>query len=166
MKATAITMGLALAALMLFAVFQGNGTFRAGLTASGRQLVGFLPILVIAVMLAGFVDILLPRNLVDNWLSDAAGWRGLFVAWIAGIVTPGGSIVGLPLIAGLYKSGAGIAVLMTYATSLATLSFLRIPLEVGFYGWRLTALRIAVSLVLPFIAGGSTLLLIRLLKPT
>jgi hypothetical protein len=59
----------------------------------------------------------------------------------------------LPLIAVLYNAGAGISVLITYSTSFATLSLLKVPLEVGFYGWRLTGLRLSVSLVLPIIAG-------------
>ena len=76
-------------------------------------------------------------------------------------MTPGGSIVGLPLIAGLYKTGVGTAVLMIYATSLATLSILRIPIEAGFYGWKLTMLRVGVSLLLPLIAGGLTLIVVQ-----
>ena len=113
-------------------------------------------------MLAGFAETLLPQRLVHDLLSDSSGFKGLAVAWFAGIITPGGSIVGLPIIAGLYRVGVGTAVLMTYATSLATLSILRLPLEAGFYGWRLTALRVGVSLGLPFIAGGLTMLVMRL----
>jgi len=162
MKSTALFMAAALLILMGLALAQGGGTFREGLSTSGRQLVRFLPILVIAVLMAGFMETLLPQRVVDNLLSDTAGFKGIAVAWFAGIITPGGSIVGMPIIAGLYRAGVGTAVLMTYATSLATLSMMRIPIEAGFYGWRLTLLRIGVSLGLPFIAGGLTLLVVRL----
>ena len=161
MKATALGMAGFLLILMALAVWQGEGAFKAGMQTSGKQLLGFFPILIIAMMLAGFTQVLLPKGLVENWLSDSAGWKGIWLAWLAGIITPGGSIVGLPIIAGFYKSGVGVAVLMTYATSLATLSILRIPLEAGFYGWKLTALRVGVSLSLPLIAGGLTLLAAR-----
>jgi len=164
MKATALGMAGFLFILMALAVWQGEGTFKAGMQTSGKQLLGFFPILVIAMMLAGFTQVLLPRGLVETWLSDSSGWKGIGLAWIAGIITPGGSIVGLPIIAGLYKSGVGVAVLMTYATSLATLSILRIPLEAGFYGWQLTMLRVGVSLLLPLIAGGLTLLALRFIS--
>ena len=160
MKSTALVMAGALLLLMGLALAQGS--FREAMTTSFRQLLGFLPILVIAVMLAGFAETLLPQRLVQDLLSDSSGFKGLAVAWFAGIITPGGSIVGLPIIAGLYRVGVGTAVLMTYATSLATLSILRLPLEAGFYGWRLTALRVGVSLGLPFIAGGLTMLVMRL----
>jgi hypothetical protein len=152
MKATALAMLGVLLALMAAALWRGGETFWTGLTTSGRQLVGFLPVLVIAMLLAGFTEALLPKRAVETWLSDAAGWRGIALAWLAGVLTPGGSIVGLPLIAGLHRAGVGVAVL------------LRLPLETGFYGWRLTALRFCVSLVLPFIAGGLTLGALRFIK--
>ena len=75
------------------------------------------------------------------------------MAWIAGIVTPIAGVFGMPLVAALYKAGAGLPVIMTYLTSLATLSLIKVPVEVGFYGWKLTLLRFAVSLVLPLVAG-------------
>lgn len=164
MKTTAIALFAVLAILMVLALMQGTSTFNQAWRASLVQLLKFLPILVIAMLVAGFTETLLPEGLVETWLSDSSGWRGITVAWFAGIITPGGSIIGLPLIAALYKSGVGLAVLMTYATSFATLSLLRVPLEVGFYGWRITGIRVLVSLILPFVAGGLTLLLVPLLE--
>ena len=159
MRLSALMLFVVLLILVGLALHQGVATFQQATRASAQQLIKFLPILVIAMLIAGFTETLLPDDLIETWLSDASGWRGITVAWLAGIITPGGSIIGLPLIAALYKSGVGLAVLMTYATSFATLSLLRVPLEVGFYGWRITGIRILVTLILPFIAGGLTLLL-------
>ena len=164
MKTTAIALFLTLAALMSLALWQGTETFVLGWRTSLQQLLRFLPILVIAMLIAGFTETLLPQNLVERWLSDSSGWRGIGLAWLAGVLTPGGSIIGLPIIATLYKAGVGVSVLMTYATSFATLSILRVPLEVGFYGWRLTGVRVVVSLVLPIIAGALTQLMLPLIE--
>jgi len=109
----------------------------------------------------GLVDALLPKDLVETWLTDASGFKGLGIAWIAGVLTPGGSIIGMPLAAGLAKAGVGPAVLVTYLTSLAVLSVIRVPLEIGFYGWRLMLLRVLASIVLPLAAG----LMARVLAP-
>ena len=164
MKTTAIALFLTLAALMSLALWQGTETFILGWRTSLQQLLRFLPILVIAMLIAGFTETLLPQNLVERWLSDSSGWRGIGLAWLAGVLTPGGSIIGLPIIATLYQAGVGVSVLMTYATSFATLSILRVPLEVGFYGWRLTGVRVVVSLVLPIIAGALTQLMLPLIE--
>ncbi len=164
MRDTAIALLIFLVILVALALRRGTDTFLLGLSTSLQQLGRFLPVLVVAMLIAGFSETLLPKDLVERWLSDSSGWRGIGIAWLAGILTPGGSFIGLPLIAALYKSGVGLSILMTYATSLATLSILRIPLEIGFYGWRLTLVRITVSIVLPFIAGGLTLLILPLVR--
>ncbi len=164
MRGTALALGVTMLALMAAALWQGTGTFAAGWRTSLEQLARFLPILLIAMVVAGFTETLLPDDIVERWLSDASGWRGIGVAWLAGVLTPGGSIIGLPVAAVLYQAGVGLSVLMTYLTSLATLSLLRVPLEVGFYGWRVTGVRIAVSLILPLIAGGLTQLATSLLR--
>ncbi len=164
MKETAIGFFTILIVLVVLALRKGTETFVLGWSASLQQLVRFLPVLVLAVLVTGFTEVLLPKGLVENWLSESSGLRGIGLAWLAGILTPGGSLVGLPMIAVLFEAGVGISVLITYATSFATLSLLKVPLEIGFYGWRLTGMRILVSLVLPIIAGMLTQLLLPLLE--
>ncbi|MCA9538519.1 MAG: permease [Myxococcales bacterium] len=153
MKVSLIALGVTVLALIGVAAWQGNGAVGAGFKSAATNGLRFAPVLLVAFIIMGFVDVLLPRQIVETWLSDAAGWRGQAVAWLAGVLTPAGSIIGLPLVAALYKAGVGPGVLVTYLTSMATLSFIRVPLEIGFYGWRLTALRIVVSVILPFVAG-------------
>jgi uncharacterized membrane protein YraQ (UPF0718 family) len=153
LKETLIILVLMLLALGGAALWKGPDTFSLGARTAIQQLIQYLPVLAVAVLLAGFTEALLPAELVKQWLSDESGWRGIGLAWLAGILTPGGTLTGMPLAAVLFKAGAGIGVLVTYLTSLAVLSVLRIPLEVGFYGWRLTALRAVASLLLPPIAG-------------
>ena len=156
MKLPIIMLASLLFAIMTYAWVQGPEVFSPALKNSGSQLLRFAPIMVIAVLLSGFAEAVIPKQFIETWLSDASGWRGIFIAWIAGIVTPVAGVFGMPLAASLYKAGAGLAVIMTFLTSLATLSLVKMPIEVGFYGWRLTMVRFGVSLILPLIAGGLT----------
>jgi uncharacterized membrane protein YraQ (UPF0718 family) len=153
MKLTLLSLLFLLVGVMGAALWRGMDTFKLGLRTSGTQLAKFLPILLVAILLAGFAEVLLPKQLIETWLSDASGWRGILIAWIAGALTPGGSVMGFPFVAALYQAGAGIGVLITYLTSLALLSLMRIPLEIGFYGGRIMALRLVTALLLPPIAG-------------
>jgi uncharacterized membrane protein YraQ (UPF0718 family) len=157
--ALVVMVALAGALIGLAALKGGPALVQEGLRASGRGALPLVPLLAVVFLLAGFVEVLLPRDAVAAWLSDAAGARGLVVAWIAGALTPGGGPVGLPLAAALQRSGAGTGVLVTYVTSMSLLSFVRLPLELGILGARLTAWRILSSLVLPLLAGGLVLLL-------
>jgi uncharacterized membrane protein YraQ (UPF0718 family) len=162
MKFTIVFLSMLLIGLIIYTWILGPQTFSQAWSNSASQLLRFAPVLVIAVLLAGFTETIIPKDFVQNWLSDASGWRGIVLAWLAGIFTPIAGVLAMPLVAVLYKAGAGLAVVMTYLTSLATLSLMKVPIEIGFYGWKLTILRFGVSLILPLIAGALTQFIIQL----
>lgn len=159
MKVAMISMAAMLAVLV--AIVAWRGQLGEAARASGSQLGQFGPMLVLALLLVGCSEVLLSRELVERWLSDAAGLRGIAIAWVAGIITPGGGPIGLPIVAGLHRVGVAPAVLVTYLVSISTLSLIRIPMEVGLIGGRLAMLRVAACLLLPPLAG----LLTRWLAP-
>lgn len=153
MKATALALLGIVILLMGVAALKGDGTFQLGLKKSLFGGGKFLPVLLLAFLIMGFTEALLPQQFIREWLTDSAGWRGIVIAWVAGALTPAGSLVGLPLAASLFKAGVGIGVLITYLTSVALLSTIRIPLELGIYGPKLTLLRVLSSILLPPLAG-------------
>jgi uncharacterized membrane protein YraQ (UPF0718 family) len=159
-KVALLLLGAAL--LLLGALAAAQGVFVDGLQRAGRTVVSMAPLLVVAFLIAGMAEALLPSGFVERWLSDAAGPRGHLVAWAAGALTPGGGLLGMPLAAGLLKAGAGVGVLVTYLTSMALLPLLRVPIEIGIYGGRLAALRIVASCLLPFAAGATAHAIVRL----
>lgn len=110
MRAAAFAFFVVLAILMGLALWQGTGVFTTGLRALAFQLVRFLPILAIAMLVAGFVEVLLPDYVVENLLSDSAGWGGNWFGVGSGRFRAGGSVIGLPLIDKLYVAGVGICV--------------------------------------------------------
>lgn len=151
MRGALIVMAAFLAVLV--GVVAWRGQLPEAARASWSQLGQFGPVLVLAILVVGCTEVLLSRELVERWLSDAAGFRGIAIAWLAGLLTPGGSLVGLPIVAGLHRVGVGPAVLVTYLVSLATLSAIRIPMEVGLIGGRLATLRFLACVGLPPLAG-------------
>jgi len=164
MMGALIGMLVVVAVLGVIALAKGRETFTLGARTGLEQLAKLLPILLVAMLIAGFTEVLLPKKTVETWLSDASGTRGIAIAWLAGALTPAGTIVGLPIVASLAKVGAGAGVLVTYMTSMALLSFLRVPMEAGIVGTKLTAIRIAASVLLPPIAGLSTQAMFALLR--
>ncbi len=140
--------------LLATAFFRGGWALvTEGLRKGASESLGLLPLLVIIFVMTGFVQVLLPPETVARWLSTDAGWRGIGIAWFAGVLTPGGGPIGLPMAAALLRSGADVGVVVTYVTSLSLLSFIRVPLEFTLFGARVTALRLAVCVGLPPVAG-------------
>jgi uncharacterized membrane protein YraQ (UPF0718 family) len=122
---------------------------------TGLALIWFiLPRLIPAMILTGMLQVLIPQALVGRYFGQAAGLRGVLMGTAAGLVTPGGPMVSVPLLVALANSGAGMASLVAYMTSWSLFGVHRIlAWEAPLMGWRFVAVRVIPSLAFPVIAG-------------
>jgi uncharacterized membrane protein YraQ (UPF0718 family) len=139
---------------------KGPAAFQESLT-SDLQLLGFLaPRFGAAMLVAAFVQVLLPRDKVASYVGETAGNKAVYIGTIAGGLTPGGPMTSFPLVQALQQAGTGRAALVAYVTSWSTMGFQRIlNWELPLLGPDLTLLRLAASLPLPLIAGFTSRLL-------
>jgi uncharacterized membrane protein YraQ (UPF0718 family) len=113
-----------------------------------------MPKFAAAMLVAAFVQVLLPRDKVARYVSDEAGAKGLVIATAVGALTPGGPMTSFPIVRALREAGTGRGALFAYLTSWSTLGFQRIlSWEVPLLGIEFAAIRFVASLPLPFIAG-------------
>jgi uncharacterized membrane protein YraQ (UPF0718 family) len=149
------TLIMALIAILLFALaaYRDQGEQWRGLQSAWHMLVEILPLLILAFIVAGLVQELLPRELIARWVGKESGWRGIFIGAIAGGLAPGGPYVSLPIVAGLLKSGAGIGTMVAFLTGWSLWAIGRLPMEVGILGWKFTVIRIVSTLIFPPLAG-------------
>ncbi len=144
----------ALAVVLLYIGYRsGQGQHVAGIKISMTMIVQILPLLFFAFLVAGMVQVLIPKEVILKWVGAEAGLRGILVGSIAGGLTPGGPFVNLPLAAGLYRSGAGVGTMVAFITGWSIYAIARLPMEIGILGWRLTAIRIASTFMFPPLAG-------------
>lgn len=107
-----------------------------------------------ALLMAAFLQILIPRETVARLIGEKSGFRGVLVATVAGALTPGGPLTSFPLMVALYAAGASKGALVAYLTSWAMLGMQRVLVwEFPLMGGEFTLLRLAASVVLPVIAG-------------
>lgn len=140
-------------AVALLVVAQRKGVHVEGLKHSLRMTTQMLPLLFLALLIAGTMQALLPQETVARWIGEGSGFRGILVGSVAGAFTPGGPYVSLPIVAGLFRSGAGVGTMVAFLTAWSLWAASRLPLEFGILGWRLALIRLASTLVFPPIAG-------------
>lgn len=162
-RTLAIILGL-LGLLSAIAYWQGGGELlRSGLGSGGRLLLRFGLLIVVSFLVAGLAEKLVPHAWVEGALGTQAGTRGLLVATAAGMVTPSGPFLALPIAAALFRSGASMAAVVTFVSSWSLLAVHRlVAWEIPLLGWRFALIRYSVSIALPLMAG----LLVRLLLET
>ena len=125
-----------------------------GFKAGFGLLFDIVPRLVAALIVTGMLQVLISPEWIERGLGRSAGARGIFIGFVAGILTPGGPMVSFPMMAVFYKSGASMAALVTYMTSWSLFGFQRvIAWELPFMGGRFVLARVLPTLALPIVAG-------------
>lgn len=132
---------------------QGEGALRQGVTGAGRMFVSLIPLLVLAFLLAGLIQVALPPEVITSWLGEESGFRGVLIGTVAGALITGGPYVSFPIIAAIFDSGAGIGTTVALISGWAMLGLGQIPFEVSLIGPRFTLIRVTTVFFVPFVAG-------------
>jgi uncharacterized protein len=122
---------------------------------NGFSMLGFvLPRMIVALLLAGLMQVLVPQDFVSRHFGQGGGLRALLLATLAGVVTPGGPMVTMPFMVALANSGAALSSLVAYMTAWSLFGLQRIiAWEAPLMGWRFVFARVVPSLAFPVIAG-------------
>ena len=153
MLISTVIMGVIALILLFIGYYRGQAEHISGIKSALNMGVQILPLLILAFIVAGMVQVLLPRELMSKWLGAESGLRGILLGTVAGALVPGGPYVSLPIAAGLLRSGAGVGTMVAFLTGWSLLAFGRLPMEVGILGWKFTVIRLVSTFLLPPIAG-------------
>lgn len=147
---------IALVLIALAIAFWQGGTQQiiSGLTQTGRLINSVWLRLLLGFALAGLVQVLVPRQLIAKWLGHASGLRGILIGSYIGIIMPGGPYVMLPIIASIYRAGAGVGPVIALLTGRAMLGIqMLIVWQIPFLGVEIALSRYIACLFLPPLVG-------------
>lgn len=153
MLTSILIMGVLAVGLLVFGYLRGKGEHLEGLRRTKDMVIEIFPLLICAYIVAGMVQVLVPRETVSHWLGKESGFRGIILACVAGGVTPGGPLISLPVATGFLRAGAGVGTIVAYLTAWSLWAAGRLPLEIGIMGLRITFIRIVCTFFFPPIAG-------------
>ena len=138
----------------VFAFARDHSLPLQGLYASGRLFESVWIELLLGFLIAGLFDVLISPAQITAWLGTESSTRGILVAWMAGLVIPGGPYLLFPIAASLWKTGVSPGALIALITAKTLVSPIRVlTYEAPLLGWRLTIARCLPALLVPPIMG-------------
>ncbi len=157
MNKTVLGMSVVAATLAVIAYFQGGiSLVGSGFSETGQIFFNFLPLLIVAFIVAGLVSRLSSNNdKISKWLGEEAGWKGPFLGSLMGAIVPGGPFFFYPLMGTLIVSGANIGTMISFVAAKTLWNVGRIPIEIAFVGLEITAIRFLITFAIPILAGGA-----------
>lgn len=140
----------------------GVDLVQQGLSGGGALLARYALLLIVSFLAAGLAEVLIPHAWVREALGQESGLRGILLAGAAGVVTPAGPFVAMPVAAAMLRAGAAPAAVVAFVTGWSLLALHRlVAWEIPILGARFALLRYAVCLALPVLAGLLTRVLLR-----
>jgi len=132
----------------------GQARFLEILFGDVSLFIDILPKVLAACLIAAFVAVLMPREVVLRWVGAESGVLGIVIATLAGIICPGGPITIFPIAAAFVAIGADTGAAIAFITSWTLLGYARILVwELPFFGGEFVFWRTIVALPMPIIAG-------------
>jgi uncharacterized membrane protein YraQ (UPF0718 family) len=154
MDTSTIVMIAAAAIALAVIYFKSPEAATKGLNATGSLMLEITPRMIAAFTLAGLFQAVVPEEVILRWMGHGSGLRGILIGMSLGGITPGGPMTHFPVIASLFKMGVGIGPLVAYLSAWSLFGLQRVIMwEIPFLGAKVVAIRIAVSLLFPLIAG-------------
>lgn len=145
-----------------YAFWKGRVYVDAGLRRAAEQSLVLVPRLILALIAAGFVVQLIPNEIIGRYLGEGAGFAGVAMGSIAGLLIPSGPMVSFAIAAAFAQEGASAPALVAFLTAWSLFAAHRIFVyEIPLLGGRWVQFRLVAVAVLPFIAGAIALLIVR-----
>ncbi len=150
----AILGALAIAAAIATGLIHGAERFWHAFWHAADLFLFIMPSLIAGMLLASSIRQLMDPGSLARWMGAESGWKGLFIATLAGMATPGGPMAAFPLILVFASAGADRGTLIAYISAWTINGWQRILVyEAPLLGVEFAMLRLVASLPVPVLIG-------------
>ncbi|MFW6159964.1 MAG: permease [Acidobacteriota bacterium] len=133
---------------LVFAVFKDRKKARQSLIAAAKSFLRILPLVLMIIVIVGLFSAFIPPSQIMKFIGDQAGWSGILAIAALGAVLHIPALISYPLAASLLQSGATIASVAAFITTLTMVGVVTLPLEIKELGLRLAVLRNGLSFII------------------
>lgn len=127
--------------LVLLSWYKDKQKTKQSLKTAWKSFKNILPQLLGIITTVGIIIAFLNPETIGRIIGESSGWYGVILAAIVGSVTLIPGFVAFPTAAILLNNGAGYMQLGAFISSLMMVGIMTIPVEIKFFGKKVTILR-------------------------
>lgn len=130
-----------------------RATTLSGIKRGLKMFLGILPMVFNVLILVSIFLYLVPKETISNLLGKNSGILGIGIAAVLGSVALIPMFITYPLAALLLKSGVSYQVLAVFITTLLMVGVLTLPIEVKYFGLKVSIIRNTLSFIGALVIG-------------
>ncbi len=144
---------LTIMAVILFVIAYRKKQHIESIIEARRMLINILPLLLLAFTIVGFIEVLVPKEALQEWLGPESGWRGLVIGPLLGAVVQGGPFAFFPLFDSIFRDSVTIGTAVAMISAWGMINIGHLPYEFAFLGYRFVLIKYSIYITLPSLAG-------------
>jgi len=139
--------------LLMISFFSDRKKTIAGIKRGFKMFLGILPTMLNVLILVSIFLFLVPKETLIKLLGKGSGITGFMIAAVLGSISLIPGFIAFPLAAILLKNGAAYNIVAVFITTLMMVGILTLPIEIKYFGVRVSILRNALSFIGALIIG-------------
>jgi len=151
MSSAVISINILAAGLLVIAFFKDRKKTWQSLIAAAESFLRILPLALMIIVIIGLFSAFIPPSEIMKFIGAQAGWAGILAIAALGAVLHIPALISFPLAAALLQSGAAIASVAAFITTLTMVGVVTFPFEIKELGLRLALLRNGLSFIMAVI---------------
>lgn len=112
-----------------------------------------MPEFLVVILLVGLLLAIMNPEMISGIIGDKSGWFGVILAAVLGSITLIPGFVAFPMTALLLDGGAGYMQIGAFISALMMVGIVTIPVEIKYFGKKLTIYRNALAFVFSFVVA-------------
>ncbi len=144
---------LSIMAIILFAIAYKNQKHIKSIREGAKMFINVFPLLLLAFLIVGYLEVLIPEEALSGWLGKGSGYRGLFIGPLIGALVQGGPFAFFPLFDSVFRNTVTTGTAVAMITAWGMINVGHLPYEFAFLGYRFVLLKYSIYLFIPTLAG-------------
>ncbi len=141
------------AVLLAVSYWKDRRKTRQALIKAWKAFDKILPQILVVFLVVGLMMAILNPSLITRIIGTESGWLGVFVAAVVGAITLIPGFIAFPTAAMLLQEGAGTMQIAAFISALMMVGIVTMPVEIQYFGRRLTFYRNAIGFFYSFIVA-------------
>ena len=137
-------------AFVIFVIYSYVSDYAPGIKIIQTNFGGFIKEMILALpamfILAGLLDVWVPKEKVQNSIGKKSGIKGVIIVMLLGFMQAGALYAAFPVVYVLWKKGTSSTNIFIYLSSFSIAKIPMLAFEIGFLGLKFSLLRIFISI--------------------
>lgn len=133
--------------------FKDKKKTKIALKKAWKAFENILPEFLVVILLVGVLLAVLNTELISKIIGSESGWFGVIIAAVIGAITLIPGFVAFPTAALLLQGGAGYMQIGAFISTLMMVGIITLPVEIRYFGKRLTVLRNLLAFLFSFLVA-------------